>query len=150
MPRTTLLVALALSVCSAAYAQDKAYWDDALKRAQQVHRERAAEAQKRSATQAKSTPRQRGPEAVAKRKRHADEMESRFLSAGMDMHVYAEGDAATTLRLRYILMSRPLIFKLTNETKMREDARSLGFERIVFADGYKKPHVFDLIADKFE
>lgn len=124
---------------------------EAFKRAKQADiegKKRDAEAAKKR--KALDAVVQRGPGAIAARKSHAEQMEDRFLTAGFDMHVYAEGDAATTLRLRYVLMSRPVIYKLVNETKLREDARRLGFRRIVFASGHDTPYVYDLVADKFE
>ncbi len=86
---------------------------------------------------------------VAGRKAYAGAMETRLLRGGMDAVVRAEGRKATTLRLRYVLMSRPLLFKIAEDGGMFREAKASGFRTIVFTDGYRSEWTYDLVQGRF-
>ncbi len=78
---------------------------------------------------------------VSGRKDYAKRLEGNFLNGGFDVTVTAVGVKATTLKLSFVLFSRPFVYKLTNdgtdhETELVTTWRSLGFKKAVFADGY--------------
>lgn len=78
---------------------------------------------------------------VQGRKTYAQELENNFLNAGYDVYVTLSGRKDTTLNLRFVLFSRPLVYKLTRDDLGREsdfvsNCRLRGFEKIVFSDGY--------------
>ncbi|MBN5173055.1 hypothetical protein JY430_13115 [Stenotrophomonas maltophilia] len=64
----------------------------------------------------------------------ASTTEESFIRRGMDARVTAGGAEQATLQLNYVLMSRPLVYQITNESPIRQEARSLGFKRIVFTN----------------
>lgn len=65
----------------------------------------------------------------------ASATEESLIKNGMDASVSVVGKERGTLQMTYSLMSRPHVYKLTNESTLRQDARSLGFKRIVFTNG---------------
>lgn len=73
---------------------------------------------------------------LEKRRRAADILETTFLDAGRDVYVKSEGKELRTLRVKYILMSRPLVYKFQQDYKTRETLRDLGFTKLIFTDGY--------------
>jgi hypothetical protein len=80
---------------------------------------------------------------------YAKEIERSFLQAGYDVSVAVSGPKATILRLRYVLFSRPLVYKLTTdsygkETGLLDTCRKLGFQKIIFTDGYEKTWSYSL------
>jgi hypothetical protein len=123
-------------------AVEKAFAPEAARRAKQE----AIEEQQRKASLRKLVDEM----APAVRKRFAESIETDFLKAGMDVSVYAEGEATTTLRLKYVLMSRPLVYKLANDTKLIEGAKAAGFRSIIFADGYRSRWVYSVTNAKFD
>lgn len=74
---------------------------------------------------------------LEKRRRAADILETTFLDAGRDVYVRSEGKELRTLRVKYILMSRPLVYKFQQDHKTRETLRDLGFTKLIFTDGYR-------------
>ena len=81
---------------------------------------------------------------LEKRKDFADSLERRYLSAGMDIRVQVLGPSKTTLKLTYVLFSRPLIYKLTNEGNFLENLKQGGFKKVIFSDGYRYSWTYDL------
>lgn len=65
----------------------------------------------------------------------AENLEEIFLKSGMDVTVKAEGKNSTILRLKYILWSRPLIYKLTHEHDILPGLWKAGFKKVIF-DGH--------------
>jgi hypothetical protein len=74
----------------------------------------------------------------------ADQMEKRLLSQGIDATVAVSGSNKTTITFTYVLFSRPLVYKLTNETDFLQDLRAAGFKRVVFSTGYGTTWTYDL------
>jgi hypothetical protein len=82
------------------------------------------------------------------RKAYAYRLEENFLRSGMDVHVTPEGDKGTTLRVKYVLFSRPLMFKLQEEGKLIPDiidqAKARGFRKLIMWNGYDLSWTWDL------
>ncbi|UYO40900.1 hypothetical protein KQX62_06235 [Rhodopseudomonas palustris] len=73
---------------------------------------------------------------LEKRRNAAKVMETTFLDGGSDVYVSAEGKEFRTLRIRYILMSRPLVYKIQKNDVMLNNWRDLGFREVILTDGY--------------
>lgn len=67
---------------------------------------------------------------------YASAMEEVFVKSGMDVKVSAIGAKKDQLKLSYVLMSRPLVYKFQNEMKINEQAKAVGFKKIIYTDGY--------------
>lgn len=59
-----------------------------------------------------------------------------FVKSGMDARVSAVGGEKKTLRIAYALMSQPLVYKFQNDIKLDEQARYLGFSKLIYTDGF--------------
>jgi hypothetical protein len=85
---------------------------------------------------------------VGGRRGYAKKLEDNFLRNSMDATVTIEGDKGTTLRVKYVLFSRPLMFKLQEEGKLIPDiieqAKARGFRRLIMWDGYRFTWTWDL------
>jgi hypothetical protein len=81
---------------------------------------------------------------ITGRKEFATLMENSFLKKGMDVHVSISGPKGTTLTIRYILMSRPIVYQVLNETDFVKNRKGDGFKKAVFTDGYKQTWTYDL------
>lgn len=73
---------------------------------------------------------------IAHRKRFADEYERNLLDEGMDVHVATLGKTHTTLQIKWILVNRPIIYKMINDETAMGNLRNLGFKKLVMTDGY--------------
>ncbi|MBA4390411.1 MAG: hypothetical protein C0399_05690 [Syntrophus sp. (in: bacteria)] len=74
----------------------------------------------------------------------ADELETGYLRKGMDVKVRLLGKDKTTIKLEYVLFSRPLIYQLTNETGLMSTLKSKGFKKVIFDDIYNHTWKYDL------
>lgn len=72
------------------------------------------------------------------------EMEQKMLAQGMDFYFSAEGKNADILRVKYVLMSRPLVYKITTETEFLENMKKTGVKKVIFTDGYDDSWTYDL------
>lgn len=90
-------------------------------------------AEKRRAEQAAI---EREKNLLEKRRNAAKVMETTFLDGGSDVYVSAEGKEFRTLRIRYILMSRPLVYKIQKNAAVLDNWRDLGFREVILTDGY--------------
>jgi hypothetical protein len=70
------------------------------------------------------------------RELYASTMEQIFIKQGMDARVTATGKQKEQLHISYALMSRPLIYQLRNEASLETGARSFGFKKIIFTNGF--------------
>jgi hypothetical protein len=75
---------------------------------------------------------------------YASAMEEIFVKNGLDVRVTATGTKKDQLRLRYVLMSKPLVYKFQNEMNLDDRARDVGFKKIIFTDGYDETWTIDL------
>lgn len=73
---------------------------------------------------------------IQNRKEMAHNLEIEYLKKGLDVRVTAQAKENTVLHLRFVLFSRPLIYKITNETNFLDDVRKAGFKKVIFSDGY--------------
>jgi hypothetical protein len=70
------------------------------------------------------------------RKGFADTLDTTFLKAGRDASFKVSGTKNTTLEMIYILVNRPLVYQITNESKFLENAWNAGFKKVIFRSGY--------------
>lgn len=73
-------------------------------------------------------------ESAQRRKDVAEKMELNFLDSGMDVHVSVAGKDRATLKIEYILMSRPFAHKIINAHEQINILKLMGFKRIEFWD----------------
>jgi|SRR5882672_3139797 len=73
---------------------------------------------------------------TAARKIGADNVERGLLSQGYDATVTVSGPENRTIRITYVLMSRPLVYQLTAEGKFLNQLSAQGFRRVILSDGY--------------
>jgi len=59
-----------------------------------------------------------------------------MLDAGLDVDVKAIGPKHTTLRVKWVLVSKVVAHQLTKQSDFFQSARELGFRRIEMTDGY--------------
>lgn len=84
------------------------------------------------------------------RKEFVHKLESDFLKNGMDVRLTTGGAKATILNFRYVLVSRPFLYKLANESALLQNAKRVGFTRVHFTDGYGATANYDLNKNKFD
>ncbi len=75
---------------------------------------------------------------------YASSLEQVFVKSGLDVDVSVSGKSKDQLRLKYVLMSKPLVYKFQNEMELQQQARLFGFKRIVYSDGYDESWTVDL------
>ncbi|QSV44915.1 hypothetical protein [Geobacter benzoatilyticus] len=78
------------------------------------------------------------------RKKFAKEYERQLLDKGMDAYVSTQGKESSTLKIKWVLVSRPLVHKMINDENVVENLRSLGFTKLVMSDGYDSSWTIDL------
>jgi len=71
-------------------------------------------------------------------------LEKKYLKEGYDVEIIVEGKNKDILKFKYVLMSRPLIHKITNETGFLETAKNLEFKKVVFTDGFNYSWTYNL------
>jgi hypothetical protein len=97
------------------------------------------------ALEAKRAPEQtRIAEDEPGRREFAKRLEHLMLNHGRDVYVSASGPRATTLTIRYVLISRPLIHQLTQDGTFVSRVRDAGFRSLVMTDGYNNTWRWDL------
>lgn len=99
-------------------------------------RENAANAKRENAENAKAE--MLGRDALAK------SMENSMLSEGYNMDVNAVGANHTTLRIKYILVSKAFAYQMSQSSEIVSNARAAGFKKIVLTDGYDEQWHIDL------
>jgi len=80
---------------------------------------------------------------IDNRKNYAKQLELNYLEAGMDIEVSVSGKNQTTITLKNILLSRPVIYKLNKDGELLSKFKSLGFNKAIFSDGYNS-YTYDL------
>jgi hypothetical protein len=73
---------------------------------------------------------------VKERKEFAKRYEIALLDKGIDTTVTTHGKYNTTLRIKWVLMSRPVVHQLTKDKNFISSVKRLGFKKIEFTDGY--------------
>lgn len=62
------------------------------------------------------------------------DLEREYLEDGMDVHF--TWPKADTLKMTYVLMSRPAVYKIQNDTHFVETMGKLGVKKVILTDGY--------------
>lgn len=71
------------------------------------------------------------------RELYASSLSQIFIKSGMDVDVSAIGHKKELLRIKYALMSKPLVYKFQNEIKIEDQARPIGFKKIIYTNGFE-------------
>lgn len=81
---------------------------------------------------------------VLRRDVYAKTLERAMLDKGFNSEVQARGAGKQVLEYKYALMSKALVYKLTNEGKVLESAKNVGFTKLIFTDGFNSSWTYDL------
>lgn len=81
---------------------------------------------------------------IVQRQNFADAYERQLLDQGMDVYVSALGKSRQTLKVKWILVSRPLVYKMINDPNFVSKLREMGFKKLVMTDGYDDTWSIDL------
>jgi len=84
---------------------------------------------------------------LEQRIKFAQRYENDLLSKGMDIDVSLSGIDKKTIKIKYILMNRPLVYKLVIEARILEKFKAMGFTRAILTDGYN--YTWDININKF-
>lgn len=79
-----------------------------------------------------------------KRIQFAQQYEQLMLGKGLDVYASAIGNNNTTFRIKFILTSRPLVYKLINDASFTGQLKDLGFKKFIMTDGYNDTWNTDL------
>jgi hypothetical protein len=67
----------------------------------------------------------------------------------MDAHISTSGAKSTTLVIRFVLVGRPFVYNLMNETQFLENAKNAGFTNTHFTNGYDYDGTYDIAKNKW-
>jgi hypothetical protein len=78
---------------------------------------------------------------ISQREQWAQRSEVAMLDQGMDVQIMLGGAAKDTVRLKWALMGRPVVHKMTNGGSMSDGSflanlEKIGFRRVTFSDGF--------------
>lgn len=76
-------------------------------------------------------------EQKAKRLIYGPLLEGDFLDKGYDIYVKILGKDATTLHVRWALVSRPYVHSIGKDHSLIQKWKEMGFKKAVFSDGYR-------------
>jgi hypothetical protein len=74
----------------------------------------------------------------------AGTLEETYLKKSMDVDMSVSGKNNTTLKFKYVLVSRPLVYQLQNDSDFMGDLRRMGFTKVIFTDGYYHTWTIDV------
>jgi hypothetical protein len=77
-------------------------------------------------------------EGVSDRNDYGIRLENSLLKAGFDMHIKVSGEKSERIEIRYVLMSRPMVYHIINESEFqsfRADTAKKGFQYMTLTDG---------------
>jgi hypothetical protein len=100
--------------------------------------------QKSQAAQAALDRKREKAAEVTTRSEYAKQYERNLLEAGMDVYVSTSGPQHTTLRIQYVLLSRPVVYQIINDRALMRNWRELGFKKALFTDGYNETYTVDV------
>jgi hypothetical protein len=95
----------------------------------------------------KSAKEEKAAEAVVNRvlrDQMAKSVENSMLDEGYNVDVTAEGPDHTTLRFKWIFVSKVFAHQLSKRSELFDNARKLGFKKIVATDGYDEAWTWKL------
>jgi len=79
------------------------------------------------------------------RKKYANELENHLLNkARMDTTITTSGKNDTTLKIKFILVSRVLVNELTKDGVLPSRWEQMGFKTVIFTDGYRQTWTMNL------
>jgi hypothetical protein len=81
---------------------------------------------------------------IVQRQNFVDAYERQLLDQGMDVYVSALGKTKQTLKVKWVLVSRPLVYKMINNPDFVSKLRELGFKKLIMTDGYNDTWSIDL------
>lgn len=81
---------------------------------------------------------------IEARKEFADKLEYIYLDKGMDVTVTVSGSDATTLKIKWILISRVTAHEFGQDTELLQLLRECGFKKLILTDGYNATWRLDL------
>jgi hypothetical protein len=99
------------------------------------------EIQKKTLSKAKSL---RPRVEVLRRDVYAKTLERAMLDKGFNTEVQAKGANKQVLEYKYALMSKALVYKLSNEGRTLESAKNARFTKLIFTDGFNSSWTYDL------
>lgn len=79
------------------------------------------------------------------RKQFAEELEQNMLAQGDDVSIAAVGPNSETLRIRWVLIDRPFVYKFINQSTVQvQMIKAAGFKKLILTDGYDKSWSYDV------
>jgi hypothetical protein len=78
------------------------------------------------------------------RQKYVEELEVEYLKKGYDVHLSATGPHKTICNFKYVLVSRPLVYQLSQSDSFLSALRSRGFKKVIFTDGYDSGWSLDI------
>ncbi len=81
---------------------------------------------------------------LAERRAYPTQAEEAFLDEGKDVYLTVEGKDARRLKVKYVLMGRPMAHQIGKNTTLISRWRELGFTEVVLTDGYRESWKLDL------
>jgi hypothetical protein len=81
---------------------------------------------------------------IGKREAAAERMQRALQSKGIDVQVTLEGKDKNEIKFEYIRFSRPLIYRIQNETELLWNLHREGFKTALFTDGRLHTWKYDL------
>jgi hypothetical protein len=74
----------------------------------------------------------------------AKALEGRLLEEGKNVDLIATGPKFTTLKYKWIGVSKSFVYQIQNDTTFLENCQTLGFKKVVFTNGYDETYTWDL------
>lgn len=96
-----------------------------------------------AATPDSRTPEQKRFALHIAREAYIKQLEDDLLDKGMDFYFTWEGKSEDTLRVKYVLMSRPLVRKIV-DSGFFQNLQSVGVKKVIFTDGYNETWTYNL------
>lgn len=84
---------------------------------------------------------------MSQRERRASEIENVMLEEGFDVSVTLKGKYKDQLRIRWVLIGRALVHQFTKDGELLAGLQKIGFQRVVFSDGYYESYTYELEPD---
>ncbi len=115
---------------------DSAEYKEAKKYYEMLKKERALADEKQKKFQIENQ--------IQARKTFAKSYENNLLNQGIDAHVTTHGKDHTVLKVRFIGVSRPLAYKISNNADLLDQFRKIGFKKLNLTNGYDENWTIDL------
>ena len=83
------------------------------------------------------------------RKRFAEQLEAKYLDAGLDVHVGVWRRGNRVLTITYALLGRPTAWEFSKDADLHVKLRARGFRQVVLSDGYNESYSWDLRSERW-